>query len=158
MDKETATIALALVTVLAIFVAVQPILPSNAESFSELGILGPNQKIGGYPTTLTVGEQFQLYGYVGNHEGVVSYYQVFVKLGNQSTEISNSTYARAAVISSYYLVLNDNQSTTFPMQLSIAQAGTNQRVIFELWSFNATASQFSYTGLFGQLWINVTAK
>lgn len=156
MDEETATIALGLVTVLAIFVAVQPILPSNAESFSELGVLGPNQKIGGYPTSLTVGQQFQLYGYMGNHEGVVSYYQVLVKLGNQTTQISNSTSARAAVISSYSLVLNDNQSSTFPMQLSIGQAGTNQRVIFELWSSNVTNSQFRYTGLFAQLWLNVT--
>lgn len=158
MDKETGTLALAVVTILAVFVAVQPLLPSIAQPFSELGILGPSQKIGGYPTTLTAGQQFLLYGYVGNHEGVVSYYEVLVKLGNQSTEISNSTYANAPVLSTYSLVLDSNQNSTFPISLSVGQTGTNLRLIFELWRFNPAASQFGYTGLWNQLFINVTSK
>ena len=40
MDKEAASIALVLVTVLAVFAAVQPILPSYGEPFSEIGVLG----------------------------------------------------------------------------------------------------------------------
>jgi uncharacterized membrane protein len=157
LDKETATLALAVVTILAVFAAVSPLLPSNAEPFSELGVLGPTQQIGGYPTTLVVGQSFQLYTYVGNHEGLVSYYQVEVKAGNQSTVISNSTSANLPPILTHFVVLSDNSSTVFPVTLSMPTAGLNQRLIFELWMFNTTSSRFSYTGLWNQLWINVTS-
>ena len=157
MDRETATLALAVVTILAVFAAVSPILPSNAERFSELGVLGPTQQIGGYPSTLAAGQSFLLYTYVGNHEGGVAYYEVLVKAGNQSTAVSNSTSADAPVLLTRYVVLSDNGSTVFPVTLSMPTAGLNQRLIFELWMFNSTASSFEYTGLWNQIWINVTA-
>jgi len=157
MDKEVGTVALVLVAILAIFVAIQPILPSNAEKFSELGVLGPNQTIANYPTNLTAGQSFTLYGYVGNHEGVVDYYQVMIKLGNQTTQISNTTAALAPVIASYSQVLDNNQNWTFPIDLSINQTGANLKLIFELWSYNVTTSTFDYIGLWNQLYVNVTS-
>ncbi len=158
MDKETAGVALALVTVLAVFAAVQPILPTNNQSFSELGVLGPNQRIGGYPTSVVAGNPLLLYGYIGNHEGVSSYYQLLVKLGNQTTQVSNSSYAQAQVIFTYSHVLANNQSTTFPLTLTLDSQGTNVRLIFELWSFDVTTSSFAYTGLWNQLMLNVTSN
>ena len=156
MDKETATIALVLVTVLAVFAAIQPILPANGEPFSELGVLGPSETIGGYPTSVVVGHPFLLYGYIGNHEGTLSYYQLLVKFGNKTTQISNSTYAQAPVIFTYSHVLDNNQSTTFPLTLTLRNQGTNVRLIFELWSYDLMASSYAYTGLWNQLWLNVT--
>ena len=38
----------------------------------------------------------------------------------------------------------------------MSTAGLNQRLIFELWMFNTTTASFAYTGLFNQLWLNVT--
>ena len=157
MDKQVGTVALVLITTLTVFVALQPILPSNSELYSELGILGPSQIIGGYPTNVTMGQQISLYGYVGNHEGVVTYYEMLVKFGNNSTQISNSTSADAPILASYFHVLGNNQSWTFPVDFSVNQSGTNQRLIFELWSYNKTTSAFSYMGLWNQLWINVTS-
>ena len=157
MDRETATLALAVVTLLAVFAAVSPILPSNGERFSELGILGPSQQIGGYPSTAVVGQHFLLYTYVGNHEGGASYYQVLVKAGDAATVISNSTSAEAPLLLTHSLVLSDNSSTVFSVTLSMPTAGLNQRLIFELWMFNATTSQFGYTGLWNGIWINVTS-
>ena len=157
MDKEAAAIALVLVTVLAVFAAVQPILPTNSEPFSELGVLGPNQTIGGYPGSVVAGNQFLLYGYVGDHEGVSSYYQFLVKLGNQTTQISNSTYAQAPVIFTYSQVLENNQTTTFPLNLTLSNPGSNVRLIFELWSYNVATSSYAYTGLWNQLFLNVTS-
>jgi uncharacterized membrane protein len=156
LDKETATVALALATTLAVLAAVYPILPSNNQPFSELGVLGPNQKIGGYPTNVTAGQQISLYGYVGNHEGVASYYQFLVKLGNQSTVVSNSTAATAPVVLTTYEVLANNQTVTFPLTIVLHQPGTNERLIFELWKFDVGTSKFGYTGLYAQLWLNVT--
>ncbi len=157
MDRETATLALAVVTILAVFAAVSPILPSNAERFSELGVLGPTQQIGGYPSTAVVGHGFLLYTYVGNHEGGVSYFEVQVKAGNQGTVISNSTSAEVPALLTHYVVLKDNASTVFPVNVAMPTAGLNQRLIFELWMFNSTTIQFSYTGLWNQIWINVTS-
>lgn len=157
MDKEVGTVALALIAILAIFVAIQPLLPSNSERFSELGVLGPNQTIADYPTTVGVDQHFLVYGYVGNHEGVVDYYKVLIKLGNQSTQISNSTSATAPVVAEYAHVLDNNQSWIFPINMSVNQTGTNLKLIFELWSYNTTTSSFDYTGLWNQLYVNVTS-
>jgi len=157
MDKETATVALALVTILGVFVAIQPMIPSNNERFSELGVLGPNQTIANYPTHLTSGQSFLLYGYIGNHEGSVYDYQMMIKLGNQTTPVSNSTASDAPVLATFYHVLDDNQSWTFPIHLSISKTGTNLKLIFELWAFNTTTSTFQYTGLWNQLYVNVTS-
>jgi uncharacterized membrane protein len=157
MDRETATVALVAVTILAVYAAVQPIIPGNSQPFSELGVLGPGQTIGGYPTSVVAGTPFSLYGYIGNHEGVSSYYQFLVEVGNQTTHVSNSTYAQAPVIFSYSHVLDNNQSTTFPLTLTLSSPGTNVRLIFELWSFNVTSSSYAYTGLWNQLFLNVTS-
>lgn len=156
MDRETATIALVLTTALAVLAAVYPVLPANNQPFSALGVLGPNRDIGGYPTNVTVGQQVLLYGYVGDHEGTAAYYQFVVKLGNQSTVVSNSTAADAPVVFTRYQVLANNASVTFPVQLSLSTPGTDERLIFELWSFNPGTSHFSYTGLWNQLILNVT--
>jgi uncharacterized membrane protein len=157
MDKEAATISLVIVTVLAVFAVIYPILPANVQPFSELGILGPSETIGAYPQNVTAGQEFHLYGYVGNHEGSVSYYEFEAKLGNQSTAVSNSTAADAPIVFTHYQVLENNQTTVFPVNLSINATGTDQRLVFELWSFNTTTSQFAYTGLWDQLFLNVTS-
>jgi len=157
MDRETASVALVLVTVLAVFAAIQPLLPANTEPFSEIGVLGPTQAIGGYPTSVLAGTPIMLYGYIGNHEGVSGYYEFLVKAGNETTQISNSTYARAPVIFTYSHVLDNNQSTTFPLTLTLSNAGTNVRLIFELWSYNVTSASYYYAGLWNQLLLNVTS-
>jgi len=148
---------LAVVTMLAVLAAVYPILPSTGESFSELGVLGPGQKIAGYPTSVSAGQPFTLYVYVGNHQGEAEYYQVLVKEGNQGTVITNSTSADLPPVLTTPLVLGDNSSVVFPVSLSMNAAGLNQRLIFELWMFNSTTAGFGYTGLWNQIWMNVTA-
>ena len=158
MDKETAILALAVVTILAVLAAVYPILPSNGEAFSELGVLGPNQKIADYPTNVIAGHDFTLYVYVGDHEGQPEYYQVLVKEGNQATVVTNSTSANLPPVLTSSLVLEDNSSSIFPVNVSMSTVGLNQRLIFELWMFNSTNTAFAYTGLWAQIWMNVTAS
>ena len=82
---------------------------------------------------------------------------MLIKLGNQTTPVSNATSAAAPVIASYSRVLDNNQSWTFPINLSINETGTNLKIIFELWSYNVTSSTFDYTGLWNQLYVNVTS-
>jgi uncharacterized membrane protein len=157
MDKAASTVILIAVTALLVFTAIQPVLPTTSQPFSELAVLGPHETTSGYPTNVTIGQSFTLNGYVGNHEGKVSYYQVLVKLGNQTTLLSSSNPAKAPIIFTESLILDTNQSVTFPMQLSLNQSGTNLKLIFELWSFNLAQSQFTYTGISDQLLLNSTA-
>jgi hypothetical protein len=120
IDEQVTAVVVGIIVIIAGVNAANFYLSNRVtEPFSELGILGPNQQIGGYPTTLVAGQQFSLYGYVGNHEGAVNYYQVLVKLGNESTQVRNSTYARAPELASYGLVLASNESSVFPIGLSL---------------------------------------
>jgi uncharacterized membrane protein len=154
---------LVFLTIVLVFASLQPIvLPlSHTQKYSELGILGPTLTLGNYPTRVLQNHSFTLYGYLVNQEGVAKYYNVLVKLGNQSTQISNSTSADAPVIAQYYSALSNSQNPyVFPMNLSINQAGTNERLIFELWSYKVSKSgdNFTYTGDWDQIWLNVTAS
>lgn len=159
MDRDASTIGLVLVTLLLLFVALQPIIPQTSEKFSELGILGPGKMISNYPTTVVAGQPVALYCYVGNHEGAVELYRVLVKVvNNASLVLSNSTAVNAPVMASYSQAVGDNQSWVFPVSLTLETTGMNLRIVFELWAFNSTNSGFTYLGLWNQLFVNVTGK
>jgi uncharacterized membrane protein len=149
-------IILASITILIVVAALAPLIPVRQPKYSELGILGPNQTTKGYPTSVAVNQSFLLYGFVENHEGNVKNYQLLVKLGNQTTIVTNATYASAPVLATFWHIVRENETWTFPMTLSVNQAGNSTRIVFELWSYNVPASRFEYTGLWNQIWLNVT--
>jgi uncharacterized membrane protein len=157
MNKQTATIILTSITILIVVATLASLIPVRQPRYSGLGILGPNQATKGYPTSIGVNQPFLLYGFVENHEGTIENYQMLVKLGNQSTVLSNTTYANAPVLATFWHIVSANETWTFPMNLSVNHAGNNTRIIFELWSYNVPASNFEYTGLWDQIWLNVTA-
>ena len=156
MNRQVGTAVLASITILIIVATIQPLLPVREERFSELGVLGPNQTIGGYPTRVVVNQSFLLYGFVGNHEGIVENYRLLVKLGNQSTPVTNATHAVAPVLATYWRIIDANHNWLFPMNLTITQPSTNAKLIFELWSYDLSASSFAYRGLWNQILLNVT--
>ena len=143
-------------TILLVFAIIEPMVPFNEQHFSELGVLGPNQQIGGYPSKVIVGQPILLFGFIGNHEGSIQLDRVLVKLGANSTIVSNSTAANAPIIYSYSRVLDQNQSYVFPINITLNNQGSYQRLIFELWDYNITVEGFQYTGIWAQLFINVT--
>src|SRR5260370_14418056 len=143
MNRQVGIAVLASITILMVMAAVQPLLPVREEEFSELGVLGPNQTIGGYPTRVSVNQSFLLYGFVGNHEGIVESYRLMVKLGNQSTPVTNATYAVAPVLATYWRIIDANQSWLFLMHLTINPARIHTKLIFELWYYNLSTSSFA---------------
>jgi len=157
MNRQTATIILASITILIVVTSLAPLIPVRQPRYSELGILGSDQTAKGYPTTVAANQSFLLYGFVENHEGNVENYHLLVKLGNQSTVVSNATYADAPVLATFWRIVRESETWTFPMNLTLNQAGNNTRIIFELWSYGVPASGFEYTGLWNQIWLNVTA-
>ena len=157
IDDDLKIAALACIGVMMV-ITVYPVLSMNriVEPFSELGILGPNGKLGDYPREVNVGEKFNLFIYVGNSEGRVEYYRVYAKLGSKAQNVSDSTPFDAPVLASYDLVLMNNQNQTTPVAMSIPQPGINLRLVFELHMFDVDSGQFVYHNRWTQLWLNVT--
>ena len=100
------------------------------EPFSELGILGPNMKLGDYPKEGITGEPFDLFLYLGNHEGSVQYYRVIIKQGDQSKNVTEDTPLDAPLVTIYEHSLIDKQNTTIPITLAPIRSGINQRIVF----------------------------
>lgn len=144
------------ITVIIAFISVSGfLLPSTSgEQFSELGILGPNMKLGDYPSKVVASQTVSLYGYVGNQMGQPIYYTVQVKLGDNNTQINP---ANLTATQTYGQVLPSNGTWTFPVTLPLSHVGDNQRIIFELWAYNQTLNQNIYQQRWGQIWVNVTA-
>jgi uncharacterized membrane protein len=152
---QLCAIVLGITVVVAFFSVSGFLLPKNqGEQFSELGVLGPNMKLGDYPSQIVASETIHLYGYVGNQMGEPMYYTVLVKLGNNDTAINP---APITPIQQFSQVIPNNQTWTFPVDITLTKSGVNQRIIFELWTYNQTINQNQYHDRWGQIWLNVTA-
>jgi len=157
-------VAVAALLVLALVLSVSALQPiyspfPNTQGNSQLGLLGPNRIASGYPTNVTQSKPFLLYGYLGNQFGTAELYHLVIKLGNQTTLVNASIPAEAPVVSQYYFVLDRNQTSVFPMELSLSRPGIQEKLIFELWSYQHSdlGPGFVYTGVFDQIILNVTA-
>ena len=155
VDEEVFAVVLAILVVICVFAISQMFYAGRVvEPFSQLAVLGPDKKLGGYPSEVRVGERFKLYMYVGNYMGRVMYYIVYIKLGNRSVPL-NLTYP-APVIARFERILMHNESWIFPIYLVMNETGINYRIIFELWIYNETIASEQFHQRTCQLWLNVT--
>ena len=155
IDEDIKTVIVGLLLVTAGFTVFQAFFADRVvEPFSELGILGPNLKIGDYPRELVVGEEFDLYLYTGNHMGSVQMYRVYVKLGNRGLNVSDTEPYGAPVLTYYDNVLGDKANNTSPITLSIPETGVNKRLVFEMHRYEE--GEWVYHERWNQLWLNVT--
>ncbi|MDE1854264.1 MAG: DUF1616 domain-containing protein [Thaumarchaeota archaeon] len=157
IDEQLQAATVGIIVLIAVFnVSGYYLANRNVEPFSELGILGPNQKIADYPTHALVGQNFTLYLYVGNHEGHVMYYQVLAKVGDRASVINENVSLAAPPVATYSTILRDNQTYLNQITLSLNHNGTNVRLVFELWVYRTNTTSFAYDHRFVQLWLNVT--
>ncbi len=157
LNEEVLAVLAAIVLVSAVIAWVQVLNAGRVvEPFSELGLLGPGGKIGGYPKEVVAGSPSTLNVYIGNHEGKTAYYRVLVKLGDSSAVINETTPLSAEPIMEVRAVLTHNSSQTIPVNITLYEPATRVRLVFEMWMFNETAGAFSYHGRWNQLWLNVT--
>ncbi len=159
IDEEVSAVVLAIIVVAGVFAFSQFLFSKRVvEPFSELGVLGPKKKIGDYPKIVHVNEPLKLYLYIGNHEGKIMYYRVYVKLGNKSTVINENVSANAEVIDVFEAVLAHNQNLTLPINILVNRKVRDARLIFEMWVYNEEIKGFKYNGRWLQLWLNVTGE
>lgn len=158
IDEEVSAVVLAIIVVTSVFASSQLLLSGRvAEPFSELGILGPKMKIGDYPRIVLADEPFKLYLYIGNHEGRVVYYRIYIKTGSRDTFINETVAADASIMAFYDAILVNGENKTIPIELSLQKPMVNCRLIFEMWILNPETLKFKYYGRWGQLWLNVTS-
>ena len=153
--EQVCAIILGITVIIAFLATAQFFLPrGTSEQFSELGVLGPNMKLGDYPSEIVAGQPVNLYVYIGNEMGKPIYYDVMIKLGDNTTTVDP---APITPIQQFTSVLSNNGNWTFPMSVTLTQPGLNQRIICELWTYNETINQLQYQETWGQVWLNVTA-
>jgi uncharacterized membrane protein len=158
IDDKVKAVLLAVIIVLGLLTAGQYWLEHRVvDPFSELAVLGPDRLIGDYPTSVSVGQNVTLYGYVSNHEAQVTYYDVRVKLGNSTTVANDTSWINSPSAFDYRVILRDGGNSTFPVQLAFSQPINNTKIIFELWELDVGSGAFEYAGLWGQILLNVTA-
>jgi uncharacterized membrane protein len=158
IDEDVRTVAVGLLLVIAGFTVFQAFFADRVvEPFSELGVLGPNMKLGDYPRVLEAGEPFDLFLYLGNHMGSVQMYRVLVKLGDRGLNVSDTEPYPAPVVVSYVAVLEDEHNVTMPITLSVPVEGVNLRLVFEMHRFDLDVGDWVYNNRWNQLWLNVTA-
>jgi uncharacterized membrane protein len=153
--EQICAVVLGITVIIAFFVTAQFFLPKGAsEQFSELGILGPNMKLGDYPSEIVASQSVYLHVYVGDQMGTPMYYDVMVKLGDNTTTVNP---APIAPIQEFSSIVPNNGTWSFPVNITLTQVGLNQRIIFELWIYNQTLNQMQYHERWSQVWLNVTA-
>jgi hypothetical protein len=151
-NAEVLSVVLALVIVLVTFVAAQSFVGANTQPFTAIAILGPSGKIGGYPSTVLVGQPINLYIYAYNHMGVPTWLVVRLYVTNNT---SLEPPLNATPIVMYQRVLLNNESWLIPITITLNSTGT-YRLIGELWMYSPSNLTLTYTGNYVQLWINAT--
>jgi hypothetical protein len=153
--EQVCAVILAATIIAAFFITVPFFLPnSTGETFSELGLLGPNMMLSDYPSEIVAGDTVNLNVYVGNHMGQPMYYIVMVKLGDNETAVGP---ASVLPVQQFVSVVPNNGNWTFPVSETFTQAGLNQKMIFELWIYNETINQNQYHERSVWINLNVTA-
>jgi uncharacterized membrane protein len=157
-DEQFTAVALAIIAIVGVFAVSQSVLARRVvEPFSELGVLGPSLKLGDYPKQLVVGRPYDLYLYLGNHEGRVMYYRVLIKIGDQTQNVSDTEPLEAPVMDYYEAIIPHECNQTLPMVVSVSEPGVNRRMVFELHAYDGDVGGFIYLGQWCQLWFNATS-
>lgn len=141
----------------------------GGEQFSELYLLNSNGMAENYPYNIVVGQNYSVIVGVGNDLGSSTYYVLYVKFGNQTDQLPDSTSATSSPLAPLYeyrFFVQDGGTWESPLTFSVTDAYVlgNQSMVKTLtvnglafgvdkpaaWDVNSTA--FSYQ-IFLELWI-----
>jgi len=149
-------------------------IPTSEERFSELWLLGPEHTAGNYPFNVSANEEYNIYVGVGNQLGESTYYTVYVKFGNQTHQIPNSTTAEPSPLSPLYefcFILSDGKVWETPLAFATDYVLLQQNATVNTISINGNTFPVNYTStwdsdrngfyyqLFFELWLyNMTSN
>jgi uncharacterized membrane protein len=148
-DKEVLAVAAAVAVVGVALVSALLLGPAVREPFSAIGLLGPEGRIGGYPSEVAAGAPVRLHVYIHNHMGVPVWFVVYVKVSNSTRE---PPLPERPALTLRRLLLH-NETWVEPFTVVLNSTG-RQRVVAELWAVYPNGT-VAYTGRYVQLWVNV---
>jgi|SRR4030042_2790216 len=137
-------------------ILIYPLISSTriVEPFSYMSILYVNG-LPVFPKSIVVGENLNFILEIGNYEGKPEYYKIYVKIGDQSRDVSDIIPYNAPVIDSYETIIAKNQNSTININFNMLTEGINRRIVFELYKYDINVDSFTYYG-WTQVWMNVT--
>jgi len=137
------TILVALVIIGALLVNLVFFTQVETEQFSAIYYLDSEKQTTNLPKTVVLGENstFSLWVGVENQNDTTMDYSVRVKVDDGKSLVNPSPVESTEM---FNRTLLNGEKWEFPVTISVDQLGRN-RVIFELWFFNATKNEL-YTG------------
>ncbi|HEU97483.1 MAG TPA: DUF1616 domain-containing protein [Fervidicoccus fontis] len=158
-DEEVFAVIIAIAVVGSVLGAAMILRSSSGEKFGAIGLLNDQCKIGNYPAAAVNGSEVNLCLFVYNHYGEPTYFKVEYKIGDNSTLPTNSTASPLHELKEWRVILNNNENATFPISVPVYAAvgtGEEKALIFELWIYNLSDQSWEYSGLWTDLYINIT--
>ena len=173
--QEYKLLIIVVTAVLALLVAF-PVLQRllvypQTEFFTEFWILGPERKAENYPFNITANNDYDVFLGLGNLLGNFSYYQVQVKLRNQTQPGADSFNRTSSSLPPLYSInafVADNGTWELPVSFSFNYTfdGNGSRVILDSMVFNGNTLDLSgysvsldpekqqyWVNLFFEVWI-----
>jgi uncharacterized membrane protein len=148
-DEEVLAVVAAVAVVGVALASAVLLGPAVREPFSAIGLLGPEGRIGGYPSEVAAGAPVRLHVYVYNHMGAPVWFVVYVKVSNSTGE---PPLPERPVVTLQRLLLH-NETWVKPFTVALNSTG-RQRVVAELWAVYPNGT-VAYTGRYVQLWVDV---
>ena len=146
------TIVIALVIMSAFLVQLTFFTEIQKNPCSVIYYLDSEKQAENYPKTVILGENSTISLWVGveNQNDATIDYQVQIKIDDGTGPLNQSS---SDVLQTFEQKLQDGDLWEFPVTINIEQWGTN-RIIFELYTINATTSEPIYTGN----WVNLSVE
>ena len=126
------------------------------EPFSYISILNVNG-LSVFPKNVEAGDTLSFKIEIGNYESKPEYYKILIKVGDQTSNVTDLTPFNAPFLKSFERLVANNHNSTIKIDLVLVNEGINQRIIFELYKYDITYNLFTYYG-WNQVWMNVTKK
>lgn len=152
-EKTIIVAVLSAIIIIAGLLVYVSLTPAPQEPFVSLYLLGSKKKAENYPQLLVLGKNntFLLWVGVENFMGRIEYSSVLVKADNGTVRANPSPIEP---VKRFEKVLLSEETWEFPVTMTINQLGRH-RIIFELWLFNELENVFSYSGSWGNIWLDV---
>jgi len=158
LDEEVFAVILA-VSIIASTLSIALILrPENPEPFTAIGLLNEECKIGEYPKTAWNSSSVNLCIYTANYLGRPGYFKVVYKLAVNETLPTNITPSPEQALCEWRFVLGNKEDESFPVTVTVFSLRGEVRValVFELWLYDNSKRDWTYTGRWAHLYINIT--
>jgi uncharacterized membrane protein len=162
LDEEVFAVLMAVVIIGSVLGIVNIIHISSGESFTAIGLLNEDCKIGIYPKQALENTNITLCIYVYNHMGRPVYYKVVYKIGGEKDLPTNTSPSLMPEVMSWRGVLDNDENHTFKILIPIPSYeksfDNKTALIFELWIYDTSSDKWVYTGERVHLYIQVLKR